>query len=250
MPLQEGKRAGTTLQRWQQVHDLRAQGVGLLDCSRRPGLALNTVKRYDKAGKPEKLRRAARYRPTLAGPYRDYLRKRRAEEPGVPVQQLLREIRGLGYPGSSNLLVRYLNQGRADAPRSCLSPRKAAQLLLSDPENLNDGQRETAARLASSCPEMKALATLIASFAVMLDPDSANEDRLQQWITAARAADLPHLHSFTNGLDPGIKAATAALTLPYHNGRTEGVNCKTKMLKRQMFGRAGFALLRHRILLG
>jgi transposase len=250
MPLQEGKRAGTTLQRWQQVHDLRAQGVGLLDCSRRLGLALNTVKRYDKAGKPEKLRRAARYRPTLAGPYRDYLRKRRAEEPGVPVQQLLREIRGLGYPGSSNLLVRYLNQGRADAPRSCLSPRKAAQLLLSDPENLNDGQRETAARLASSCPEMKALATLIASFAVMLDPDSANEDRLQQWITAARAADLPHLHSFTNGLDPGIKAATAALTLPYHNGRTEGVNCKTKMLKRQMFGRAGFALLRHRILLG
>ncbi len=37
---------------------------------------------------------------------------------------------------------------------------------------------------------------------------------------------------------------------PYHNGRTEGVNNKTKMIKRQMYGRAGFALLRHRILLG
>ena len=97
---------------------------------------------------------------------------------------------------------------------------------------------------------MKALASLIGSFAAMLDPDPANEDKLQQWITDARTADLPHLHSFTRGLDLDIKAATAAVTLPHHNGRTEGVNSKTKMIKRQMFGRAGFELLRHRILLG
>ena len=38
--------------------------------------------------------------------------------------------------------------------------------------------------------------------------------------------------------------------MPHHNGRTEGVNTKTKMIKRQMYGRAGFTLLRHRILLG
>jgi transposase len=196
------------------------------------------------------LRRAAQYRPTMVDPYRDYLRKRRSEEPGVPVQQLLREIRELGYPGSSNLLVRYLNQGRADAPRSHLSPRKAARLLLSKPDNLNDSQRETAARLSSSCPEMKALASLIGSFAALLAPDPANEEKLVRWIADARAADLPNLHSFTRGLDLDIKAATAAFTLPHHNGRTEGVNTKTKMLKRQMFGRAGFELLRHRILLG
>ena len=249
-PLQEGKRAETNRERWQQVHDLRSQGAGLPGCSRRLGLALNTVKRYDKADKPERLRRAARYRPALVDPYRDYLRKRRAEEPGVPVQQLLREIRELGYPGSSNLLVRYLNQGRADTGRPHIAPRKATQIMLTRPDNLTDGQRETAARLSSACPEMKALASLIGSFAAMLDPDPANEDKLQQWITDARTADLPHLHSFTRGLDLDIKAATAALTLPHHNGRTEGVNCKTKMLKRQMFGRAGFELLRHRILLG
>ena len=58
------------------------------------------------------------------------------------------------------------------------------------------------------------------------------------------------MHSFTRGLDLDIQAATAALTLPHHNGRTEGVNTKTKMIKRQMYGRAGFTLLRHRILLG
>ena len=58
----------------------------------------------------------------------------------------------------------------------------------------------------------------------MLDPDPGNEGRLQQWITDARAAGLPHLHSFTRGLDLDIKAATVPLTLRHHNGRTEGVN--------------------------
>jgi transposase len=90
---------------------------------------------------------------------------------------------------------------------------------------------------------MKALAGLIRSFAAMPGPGPANEEKLLQWMTGARACDRPNLHSFTRGLDLGLKAATAALTLPYHNGRTEGVNCKTKMLKRQMYGRAGFALL-------
>ncbi|WP_308366036.1 hypothetical protein [Streptomyces sp. ISL-86] len=44
-------------------------------------------------------------------------------------------------------------------------------------------------------------------------------------------------------------AVNAGLTLPYHNGRTEGVNTRTKKIMRQMHGRASFELLRHRILL-
>ena len=63
-------------------------------------------------------------------------------------------------------------------------------------------------------------------------------------------ATCPHLHAFTRGLDLDTQAVIAAVTLPFHNGRTEGVNTKTKMIKRQMYGRAGFTLLRHRILLG
>ncbi|MFI5527114.1 hypothetical protein ACIA8O_01025 [Kitasatospora sp. NPDC051853] len=47
----------------------------------------------------------------------------------------------------------------------------------------------------------------------------------------------------------GEPAVDAALTLPHHNGRTEGVNCKIKLLKRQRYGRAGHPLLRQLILL-
>jgi transposase len=249
MPLAEGKRAATTLERWQQVRELRARNVGLLECARRLNLSLNTVKRYDRASEPERLQRVPKYRPTLVDPHRDYLRKRRAEEPGVPLQQLLREIRELGYQGSSNLLVRYINQGRLDSDRPHLSPRRAARILLTRPDRLTAGQHETLAGLAAACPEMTALTSLITSFAALLAPDPGNDARLRQWITDARAADLPHVHSFTRGLDLDIQAANAAVTLPHHNGRTEGVNTKTKMIKRQMYGRAGFTLLRHRILL-
>jgi transposase len=250
IPLQEGKRAATTAERWQQVHGLRAQNVGLLDCARRLNLTLNTVKRYDRASEPERLQRVPKYRPTLVDPHRDYLRKRRAEEPGVPVQQLLREIRERGYQGSSNLLVRYISQGRLDSDRPHLSPRRAARILLTKPDRLTPGQQETLASLQGACPEMTALAGLTCSFAALLAPDPGNDARLKQWIAGARDADLPNVHSFTRGLDLDIQAATAALTMPHHNGRTEGVNTKTKMIKRQMYGRAGFTLLRHRILLG
>ena len=249
-PLAEGTRAATTAERWQQVHELRARNVGLLECARRLNLSLNTVKRYDRASEPQRLQRVPKYRPTLVDPHRDYLRKRRAEEPGAQIQQLLREIRERGYQGSSNLLARYINQGRLDSDRPHLSPRRAARILLTKPDRLTAGQQERLAGLEGACPEMTALAGLIRSFAALLAPDPGNDTRLRQWITGARAADLPHLHSFTRGLDLDIQAATAALTLPHHNGRTEGVNTKTKMIKRQMYGRAGFALLRHRILLG
>jgi len=93
------------------------------------------------------------------------------------------------------------------------------------------------------------VAAFTASFARLLHPDPDNAEHLETWITAVRAADLPHLQAYTRGLEFDKDAVTAAVTLPYHNGGTEGVNTKTKRIMRQMHGRAGFTLLRHRIIL-
>ena len=230
-------------ERWQQVRDLRGKGAGLLECSRRLGLSLNTVKRYARAAEPDRPGPVPQYRPTLVDPYRDHLRKRRTEDPAAPVQQLLREIRELGYAGSSNLLVRYITQGRVESDRPHLSSRRVARLLLTQPAALSDAQQALLSKLTAACPEMTSLAGLIRSFAALLKPDPGNDEKLHEWTRAARAADLPSVHAFTRGLDLDIAAVTAAVTLPFHNGRTEGVNTKTKMIKRQMYGRAGFTLL-------
>ncbi|MFE1989850.1 ISL3 family transposase [Streptomyces mirabilis] len=248
-PRPGGVREQTTRERWNKIHDLLGQGVGLLDCARRLDLAMNTVKRYARMPEPQALRIAPAYRPTLVDPYRDHLRARRAAEPAVAVTHLLEEIRELGYTGSANLLVRYLNQGRAEGDRPVTTPRHAGRLLLTNPENLRPKETTLLEKLAAACPEMTALADLVGGFAALLKPGEGNDVKLTKWITAARAVDLPHLRSFTNGLEIDRPAVNAGLTLPYHNGRTEGVNTRTKRIMRQMHGRAGFDLLRHRILL-
>ncbi|MGW1659238.1 transposase, partial [Streptomyces atratus] len=103
--------------------------------------------------------------------------------------------------------------------------------------------------LTAACPEMTALARLTGEFAGLLASAQANDDKLTQWIATVRTAGLPHLHSFCNGLELDRAAVNASLTLPHHNGRTEGANTRTKKIMRQIHGRAGFDLLRHRILL-
>lgn len=225
-PIREGKRAATNLERWRQVHDMLDKGVGRLECARRLNLALNTVKRYARVSEPERLVRAPQYRPTLVDPYRDHLRRRRAEDP----VQLLEEIKALGYTGSQNLLYRYITQGRVEAERSSLSPRRVTRLLVTRPENLSDKDRALAGNLAATYPETTAVATFTAAFAELLRPDAGNAERLEEWINAVRAVDLPHLHAFTRGLDFDKDAVRAALTLPFHNGGTEGVNTKTKRI--------------------
>jgi hypothetical protein len=248
--MRKGKLAQTTAQRWAQVHDLHAAGVGLLDISRRLNLALNTVKRYVRADQPERIQSVPRYRDTLVDPYRDHLRQRRSEEPAVSVGRLLTEIRTLGYTGSVNLLTRYLNQGRHLDEHRHLPARKAASLLLTDPARLDESATGRRQQITTACTDMTQLHELVGRFAALLRPDPDNETRLTEWTQAVNLAALPHLHSFVRGIELDHAAVIAALTLPFHNGRTEGVNTKSKLIKRQMYGRATFALLRHRILQG
>ena len=152
-PLNYGRQAATTAGRWRQVHDLTGKGTGLLECSRRLSLSLNTVKRYARAAEPERMIRAPRYRATMVDPYRDHLRARRAADPAVPVWQLLAEIREQGYPGSMNLLYRYITQGRAGADRPHLSPRRVTRLPLTRPGVLSDSQQTLLAGLTATCPQ-------------------------------------------------------------------------------------------------
>jgi transposase len=74
-------------------------------------------------------------------------------------------------------------------------------------------------------------------------------DRLDGWIAAVNADDQPDLHSFSTGLRRDQQAVTNGLTLPYNSGAIEGAVNRIKMLKRQMYGRANFDLLRKRVLL-
>ncbi|WP_414637326.1 transposase [Actinophytocola sp.] len=74
-------------------------------------------------------------------------------------------------------------------------------------------------------------------------------ERLDSWMAKVEADDLPHLHRFVPGLKRDYPAVLNGLTLPHSSGAVEGNVNRIKMIKRQMYGRAGFDLLRKRILL-
>ncbi len=167
-PRPAGVHERTTRERWEQIHDLLGKGVGLLECARRLNLSRGTVKRYARTHKPEASRRAPRYRPTLVDPYRDHLRDRRATDPAVPVQQLFREIKDLGYTGSLNLLYRYITQGRAEGERPVTTPRRLARLLLTHPDRLRDSDTRLVQELTAACPELTDLAHHVRDFAALL----------------------------------------------------------------------------------
>ena len=101
--------------------------------------------------------------------------------------------------------------------------------------------------MRAACPHLDALRTHVEAFAKIMT--GRHGERLDAWITAARADDLPHLHTFTNGLERDHAAVQAGLTLPYSSGAVEGKVCKIKFLKRLMFGRANYDLLRKMALL-
>ncbi|MER5279363.1 transposase [Streptomyces sp. NPDC002809] len=99
----------------------------------------------------------------------------------------------------------------------------------------------------AGCPELDALTGHVHAFGKMLT--QLQGDQLPRWIKAVRADDLPTLHTFVNGVERDLAAVTAGLTLPWSSGIVEGHVNRIKMIKRQMYGRASFSLLRKRVLL-
>jgi hypothetical protein len=76
-----------------------------------------------------------------------------------------------------------------------------------------------------------------------------NGERLDAWIDRVEADDQPDLHRFANGVRRDYEAVLNGLALEHSSGAVEGSVNRMKMIKRQMYGRAGFELLRKRVLL-
>ena len=97
------------------------------------------------------------------------------------------------------------------------------------------------------CPEARVAFSLTERFTTLLREGQV--DVLQAWLEDTSSSGVPEFHSFATGLRRDQPAIVAAISLPYSNGQTEGHITKLKLLKRSMYGRASFELLRRRVLL-
>jgi transposase len=239
-------------ERYEMVRALHAQGHGVAAIARHAGLPRPAVRAYTRAGSVEEVLAAvAGGPPSSLDPYKPYLGQRWAA--GCRSAAALHaEIRDRGYRGSYSRTAAYLQPFRKAAalPPAAPAPPKArdiARWILTSPDSLDDDARRELASARARCPHLDALARHVAEFAKMLA--GRHGGRLDAWLAAVEADDQPDLHSFARGIRRDHAAVRNGLTLPWSSGAVEGKNCKFKHIKRLMFGRANFDLLRKMTLL-
>jgi hypothetical protein len=172
------------------------------------------------------------------------------------IAQLYRELVAQGcthsYKSVYGQLVRLLPEGKKKAaPGGNHAPpppsaRQAMFLFLRRPEELEADDQATLRMLRNFHPEIERASDLVQQFAQMLRTRTG--EQLDTWLEEVRVSGISELQGFVAGIERDKKAVLAGLTRPESNAVTEGHVNKLKMLKRLMFGRAGFPLLRQRVL--
>jgi transposase len=256
---QRAHRRARRLRRYEQVHELHRQGLSQRAIAGRLGMHRGTVERFLKADTfPE---RAARRCPRRANRYADYLRQRWAQ--GCHnAAHLFEEIKAQGFAGSCYTVRRLLARwrqaegqpgmslsGRGTLPKVIERPStsRVSWLLLKADGEVDADEQVFLQRLRDRCPELQVAGELAREFATMVK--ERREGVWESWLAKATGPDSSkELRAFAEGLKKDEAAVRAALRLEWSNGQVEGQVNRLKTIKRQMFGRAKFDLLRQRVL--
>jgi hypothetical protein len=244
-PEPAGKFAERTRRDHTLVHALRAEGRGLREIARHLSWGLHTVRRYDRAATWQELVDGRWKAPraskldlfkALPGPARRS--GTRQLHPPVPRDP------DLGYDGSYSVVRNYLDQirpVRTPLPQAPPTVRDVTNWLTRRPDSLTGDEKPRLTAILDRCPELQTASDQVRAFAGMLTELTGQD--LPQWIADASDAGLPGISSFAKGLKQDLDAVTNGLTMPWSSGPVEGRVNHIKMIKCQMFGRAGLPLL-------
>ncbi|BCL78901.1 hypothetical protein ccbrp13_13660 [Ktedonobacteria bacterium brp13] len=242
------------LAQYQHVAALRKLGFSQTAIADQVGVAHSTVSRWLSSGVfPEQ---KPRPRKMELDSHLSYLRER--WEAGCHnIAQLYRELVARGYTHSYwsvyEQLVRFFPEGRKNPhiPDQLARPpvlaRQAVFLFLRRPsKELSPEEQETLAQLRSLHPEVNQAYELVQQFVHMLRTRTG--EQLDDWLENVRASQIREFQGFVLSIERDKAAVVAGLTLPQNNGLVEGNVNKLKLIKRMMYGRAEFPLLRQRVL--
>jgi transposase len=113
-------------------------------------------------------------------------------------------------------------------------------------ERLSEQQEILFEQVAVNCPSIRSMRFLALDFREAIT--SKDRDGMLHWIRTAAQSGFGPLVRFAYGLRKDFNAVIAAVETSWSNGQTEGQINRLKAIKRQMYGRAGFPLLRARVL--
>jgi transposase len=248
------------LARYQTVVELHRQGVKMRAIARQLGMSPRTIRRYIEAGSfPEMAQR--RKTPSILDPFLPYLNQR--WQAGYQnASQLYREIKAQGYPGCQSLVGQWAGRKRQllstaiPTNKSSTTTKSSVQrpwsagyavwLLIKAPEKLSDEEQATLDRMLQASPVVKRAYQFGQAFLRIVRQRYTKA--FNPWLEALLESDLTELRAFARSLKKDQDAVWAALSLPWSNAQVEGQINRLKFIKRQMYGRAKFDLLRLRVL--
>ncbi|WP_246040824.1 transposase [Streptomyces cadmiisoli] len=226
-----------------------AQGHSRRAIARHLGWGLNTVLRYANAARWQDTIRDNRPRPSRPDPYKPYLERRFAEG-CTSVTRLHGELHADNAPVTYQMVrahIATLRTAPAGAPPRPPTVRQVTGWLTRHPTALSEDDRTSLKEVLARCPELDTAAGHVRDFGEILTDRLGST--LPTWIDAVDAGQLPGLTGFALHILRDLDAVTAGRTLDWSSGSIEGAVNRIKRIKRQLYGRAGFELLRKMILL-
>jgi transposase len=252
-------------ERFDRVRQMHRDGVSQRTIAKTFRLSPLTVQRYVRAEACPVWRSALKGvpAPSPLDPFREHLERKVAD--GIAnARALFRDLRALGYPGGYSpvrkAVHRLTQRDRRAGPRGIPhtpvplppprppipSARRLSFAVARRGDTRSAEETRFVERLTRAEPGVKDTLALAERFTHLVR--AKNEPGLDPWLADATASDLPEFRTFATSLRQDEAAVRAGLSLPWSNGPVEGAVNRLKVIKRSMYGRAGFDLLKARVL--
>ena len=247
------------LTRFHRVHELAKQGVSISKISKQLKMTRMTVYRYLRFEQFPK-RAKTKKRGSQLDPYLNYLHQRFAE--GCHnAHQLWREVVEQGCPGQPGMVRRYVknlrrrinqmeNQNLTNKQLEGLfatpSARQTAILLLKNAETLPPEDKLFVKTLITKNQAVHKISQLGKAFQQMIREKQGAG--FTSWIEEEANCGVKEMAGFAFGLKQDQAAVSQAMTSEWSNGQVEGQVNRLKNIKRQMYGRGNFDLLKARVI--
>jgi transposase len=246
-------------ERYNRLKELHGQGFSVSAIAREAGMSRMTVRKYLRSPTcPFYATRSPR--PRLLAPYEGYLQQR-WKEGCHNAARLYQEIIARGYRSKQTMVKAYLQQFRSFSSTDEESPPRASPLRrIPAPSSVRwwllghfskapdeaDWQRAFVERLVSGCLPTKQVQEAALAFISLVR--ERRESDFSAWLEQVSSCSAWEIRAFAQGLVQDEAAVRAALSLEWSNGQVEGQVNRLKFLKRSMYGRGGFDLLKARVL--
>jgi transposase len=258
-------RQAERMARYEHILQLQKQGMTSAEIALQLGVTPRTIQRWT-ATENIPYSRPRKPRVRLLEAYQSYILQR-CKQSCHNGAQLERELRAKGYKGSGRALYRYLatlelsgftsRKSRAAStpgqpvsiqpnPLLTLSAQQATWLFFRRPEELKEEEQETLRQFRQVSPALETTYQLVETFLQMVRQRTG--EQLDAWLAKVEASHLEAFEPFVTGIQKDKDAVCAGLTLPWNNGPLEGHINRLKLIKRSMYGRAEFDLLKLRVL--